>query len=243
MEQISPEDGTPKILQTPWRVGHRQSSGRPRGGQILAFVALLATVGTSPLRGQRLLDTSDTTVSIRRSGGGHWWQLFGAGFASSILAHEGGHILAAYVVGGRPSFGFNEGRPTIYSGIDANLEPGRQFVFSSAGLTVQSVLDEAILDTPHHPGSTAGGFERGVLAGGIATSLFYVTIGRTGSVSDVDFMARTSTLSKTSITAIYGGVALLHSWRIATNGRYAHFFARPGPFGGMRVGVSVDPAK
>jgi hypothetical protein len=167
--------------------------------------------------------------------------LFAGGFASSILAHEGGHIAAAYVVGGRPTFGLNEGRPTIYSGIDANLEPGRQFVFSSAGLTVQSVLDEAILDAPHHPGGTAGGFERGVLAGGIATSLFYVTIGRTGSVSDVAFMARTSTLSKTSITAIYGGVALLHSWRIAHNGRYAHFFARPGPFGGMRVGVSVDP--
>ncbi len=240
MEQNCPEDGTPKILQTPWRNGHLQLSRRPRGGQILALVAVLATGVASPLRAQR---QRDTTVSIGGSGGGHWWQLFGAGFASSILAHEGGHILAAYVVGGRPSFGFNEGRPTIYSGIDANLEPGRQFVFSSAGLTVQSVLDEAILDTPHHPGSTAGGFERGVLAGGIATSLFYVTIGRTGSVSDVEFMARTSTLSKTSITAIYGGVALLHSWRIAHQGRYAHFFARPGPFGGMRVGVSVDPAQ
>lgn len=168
--------------------------------------------------------------------------MFASGFASSILAHEGGHIIAAYVVGGRPSFGLNDGRPTIYSGIDANLEPGRQFVFSSAGLTVQSVLDETILDAPHHSGSTAGAFERGLLAGGIATSFFYVTIGRTGSVSDVDFMARTSALSKTSITAIYGGVALLHSWRIAHNGRYAHFFARPGPFGGMRLGVSVDPS-
>ncbi|HEY2377667.1 MAG TPA: hypothetical protein VGH98_16965 [Gemmatimonadaceae bacterium] len=176
------------------------------------------------------------------SRGNHWWQLFAAGFASSVLAHEGGHIAAAYVVGGRPSFGLNEGRPTIYSGIDANLDPGKQFVFSSAGLTVQSVLDEVILDAPHHPQSTAGSFERGLLAGGIATSLFYITIGRTGSVSDVDFMARTSTLSKTSISAIYGSVALMHTWRIAHNGRYAHFFARPNPLGGMRVGISVDPS-
>ena len=207
--------------------------------RLLTLVTLVAVI-SSPLKAQML---RDTTTSTARSRVGHWWQLFAGGFASSILAHEGGHIAAAYVVGGRPSFGFNEGRPTIYSGIDANLEPGRQFVFSSAGLTVQSVLDEAILDAPHHPGSVAGAFERGMLAGGIATSFFYVTIGRTGSVSDVDFMARTSTLSKTSITAIYGGMALLHSWRIAHNGRYAHFFARPSPLGGLRVGVSVDPAQ
>lgn len=204
----------------------------------MASLALLLVAMVS--RPSRAQSSRDSTL-IARSGASHWWQLFAGGFASSILAHEGGHIVAAYVVGGRPTFGLNEGRPTIYSGIDATLEPRKQFVFSSAGLTVQSVLDESILDTPHRSGSVAGAFERGVLAGGIATSLFYVTIGRTGSVSDVDFMARTSTLSKTSITAIYGGVALLHSWRIAHNGRYAHFFARPGPFGGMRVGVSVDP--
>ena len=240
MEQSCPEYGTSKILLTPRRIGHRESRRRRRvAAQILALLALLA-LGAAPLRAQRL---RDTTASIARSGSSHWWQLFAGGLASSILAHEGGHIVAAYVVGGRPTFGLNEGRPTIYSGIDANLEPGRQFVFSSAGLTVQSLLDEGILDAPHRPGSTAGAFERGALAGGIATSFFYVTIGRTGSVSDVDFMARTSRLSKTSITAIYGGLALLHSWRIAHNGRYAHFFARPGPFGGMRVGVSVDPSQ
>jgi hypothetical protein len=239
MEQNCPEYGTLKILLSPRRLGHLESRwGRRLGAQILVLMALLPFTAT-PLRAQRL---RDTTASSARSGSAHWWQLFAGGFASSVLAHEGGHIVAAYVVGGRPTFGLNEGRPTIYSGIDANLEPGRQFVFSSAGLTVQSVLDEAILDAPHRPSSTASAFERGVLAGGIATSFFYVTVGRTGSVSDVDFMARTSRLSKTSITAIYGGVALLHSWRIAHNGRYAHFFARPGPFGEMRVGVSLDPS-
>jgi hypothetical protein len=171
---------------------------------------------------------------------GHWWPLFIGGFASSILAHEGAHVVAAYAMGGRPSFGFNAGRPTIYSGIDSNLQPRRQFVFSSAGLTVQSLIDEGILDSPHHS-SSAGAFERGMLAGGIATSLFYVTIGRTGSVSDIDFMARTSSLSKTRLTAIYGGVALLHGWRITRDNRYADFFARPDPSGGMRVGVTLDP--
>jgi hypothetical protein len=202
---------------------------------------VLATVATclaSPVKAQA---PSDAAGGSSERATDHWWQLFAGGFASSILSHEGAHILASYAVGGKPSFGFNEGRPTIYSGIDATLEPRKQFVFSSAGLTTQSVIDELILDSPHPSRGSAGAFERGLLAGGVATSFFYVTIGRTGSVSDVDFMARTSTLSKSSITAIYGGIALLHSWRIAHNGRYARFFARPNPIGGMRVGVSIDP--
>jgi len=54
-------------------------------------------------------------------------------------------------------------------------------------------------------------------------------------------MARTSSLSKTQISLIYGGVALLHSVRIHRDGRYAHFFVRPMPSGehGLRIGVNV----
>lgn len=169
-----------------------------------------------------------------------WWALFATGFASSILAHEGAHVAAAYAVGGRPTFGLNEGRPTIYSGVDATAEPRKQFVFSSAGLTVQSLVDEGLLDAPHRSGK-AGAFERGLLAGGLATSFFYVTIGRSGSVSDVEFMARTSKLNKTSITAIFGGLALVHTLRIAHDSRYTDFFARPAPGGGLRIGMTVDP--
>lgn len=242
MEQKCPESGTPKILQGPWRLGYREDQRKKNRGILVllcsASLVLLTAVGARPARAQEPLDS---TREVARSGSSHWWQLFAAGFASSVLAHEGGHIAAAYVVGGRPSFGLNEGRPTIYSGIDANLEPHKQFVFSSAGLTVQTLIDEAIIDSPHHSSSRAGAFERGMLAGGIATSLFYVTIGRTGSVSDVEFMARTSTLSKTAITAIYGGAAVLHMWRIGRNDRYARFFARPNPTGGVRVGLTVDP--
>jgi hypothetical protein len=169
-----------------------------------------------------------------------WWPIFAVGFVSSILAHEGGHVVAAYAVGGKPSFGFNKGRPTIYSGIDATLEPHKQFLFSSAGLTVQSIIDEGILDAPH--GSTAAGpFERGMLAGGLATTLFYLTIGRNGSVSDVEFMQRTSHLSKGKITVIYGGVALMHTLRIVHQSRYADFFTQPDPIGGLRVGLRLEP--
>ena len=181
------------------------------------------------------LATSRNGGSVRR-----WWALFATGFASSLLAHEGAHVVAAYAVGGRPSFGLNEGRPTIYSGVDATTEPRKQFVFSSAGLAVQSLIDEGLLDAPRRS-SRAGAFERGLLAGGLTTSFFYVTIGRTGSVSDVDFMARTSKLNKTSITAIVGGVALAHTWRMMHDSRYADFFARPSPDGGLRVGMTLEP--
>ena len=200
--------------------------------------ATLLLAAASPLFAQST-EQNGSAAATSVGSGGRWWSLFATGFASSILAHEGAHIAAAYAVGGRPSFGFNEGRPTIYSGIDATLEPRKQFVFSSAGLTVQSVIDEGILDAPHS-NRPAGAFERGMLAGGIATSLFYVTIGRTGSVSDVEFMARTSRLNKAAITAIYGGLAAVHIWRIRHDSRYADFFVRPDSRGAMRIGLSLD---
>jgi hypothetical protein len=105
------------------------------------------------------------------------------------------------------------------------------------GLNVQAALDEGILDVPHRRGAP---FERGVLAGGIATALFYVTIGRTAAVSDVDFMARTSSLSKTDITLIYGGVAVLHALRIHHDERYADFFVRPDVDAGKGLRLGVD---
>lgn len=166
----------------------------------------------------------------------HFKTRFVLGIVTSILAHEAGHVVAAYAVGGHPSFGFDKARPTVFSGIDSNLEPRKQFIFSSAGLTVQTLLDELILDVPHRRG---GAFERGLLAGGIATTAFYITIGRNASVSDVTYMARTSSLSKTQISLIYGSIAAIHALRIHFDDHYAHFFAAPSREGGMKVGVMV----
>lgn len=219
----------------------------------LAAIVLAALIAPSAtLRAQepavRTPTAAATTLAPDSTGGDsvrtqvrprHYWTKFAAGFASSILAHEGAHIVTAYAVGGHPTIGINKGRPTVYSGISARLEPRKQFLFSSMGLNVQAALDEGILDVPHNRGAP---FERGVLAGGIATALFYVTIGRTASVSDVDFMARTSSLSKTDITIIYGGVAALHAFRIHRDERYADFFVRPDVNSGkgLRVGVNIQ---
>jgi hypothetical protein len=173
-----------------------------------------------------------------QSAGSHW-RAFAGGFASSVLLHEVGHVTASFALGARPTFGFDSGRPTVFSGIDVRVEPHKQFIFSSAGLTVQSLLDEIILDVPHSdPKAPASAFERGVLAGGIGTTLFYLTIGRRGSVSDVEFMARTGALSATQVTIIYGSIAALHTLRIARRDRYADFFMRPSPDGRILVGVS-----
>jgi len=166
--------------------------------------------------------------------GPHYVRNFALGVAASLVFHELGHIGMSIAEGARPSFGLAQGRPTIFSGIDSRRQPHKQFFFSAAGLTVQSLIDEGILDLPHARGSA---FERGMLGGGIGTTFFYLTIGRRGSVSDVDFMARTRVLSITQITLLYGGVAALHTWRISRNPAYANFFAAPSSRG-LELGMS-----
>jgi hypothetical protein len=197
---------------------------------ITRVVCLATTIAASALR----LEAQSGAPAHGR------WRAFAAGFASSILLHETGHVVASLSLGGRPTFGFDTGRPTVYSGIDAETEPHKQFLFSSAGLTVQTLLDEIILDVPHGDvHAPASAFERGVLAGGIGTTLFYLTLGRRGAVSDVDFMARTGALSATQVTVIYGSIAARHAVRISRSGRYTNLFMRPSADGRVLIGVSA----
>src|SRR6202140_5185769 len=153
-----------------------------------------------------------------------YWKKFVIGAGVSLLAHESAHILTSLAQGFHPHIGFDHGRPTVFSGIDSHKYPHKQFLFSAAGLTTQALIDEAILDIPH---SRGGAIERGILSGGIGTTLFYITIGRNGSVSDISFMARTSSLSKTQLSLIFGGLSAIHAWRISRDPRYAHFFVGP----------------
>ena len=192
---------------------------------LVGALSLLPAVVAAQADTARALADSGVTREVRRAARHpHYWRDFAAGFAASLLLHESAHVATAIAVGGHPSLGFDKGRPTVYSGLDAIEEPQKQFLFSSMGLNVQAALDEAILDVPHRRGAP---FERGVLASGIATALFYVTLGRTASVSDMDFMARTSSLSKMQLSLIYGGVAVMHAVRVSRDDRYANFFMRP----------------
>ncbi len=154
----------------------------------------------------------------------HNWKRFAFGFGASILAHEGAHVLSSLLMGYHPYYAFDHGRPTVYSGINSETDPHKQFIFSASGLTTQAIINEAILDIPHVGG---GPIERGLLAGGIGTTLFYITLGRNASVSDITYMARTSSLSKTQISLIFGGVSAIQALRISRDPKYDHFFMRP----------------
>jgi hypothetical protein len=173
-----------------------------------------------------------------RLGRGHFYRRFAAGFATSILLHETAHFAASYSMGFHPHLGIDKGRPTVFSGIDEGAHKRAQFIFSAAGLTVQNLVDELVLDIPHYRG---GAFERGILAGGIGTTLFYVTIGRNAPVSDISVMARTSHLSKGQISLIFGSVSAIDAFRMSRNHAYSHFFLAPVDRGrSLKGGVSIS---
>ena len=102
---------------------------------------------------------------------------------------------------------------------------------------MQNLLDELVLDIPHYRG---GAFERGILAAGIGTTLFYVTVGRNAPVSDISVMARTSHLSKGQVSLLFGSVAAMDAFRISRNHAYTHFFLAPVDRGGLKGGVSIS---
>src|SRR6185312_5916258 len=74
-------------------------------------------------------------------------------------------------------------------------------------------------------------------AGGIGTTIFYLTIGRTGSVSDIDYIARTHAMTKTQATLLYGAIAGSHIWRMSRDSHYADFFVRARG-GSAQLGLS-----
>lgn len=202
----------------------------PKRRAITAAIALsAATLAPRGLWAQQL-----SPFSVNESQQGTYWTKLALGFGLSLFAHESAHVLSSLAMGFHPSLGFDHGRPTIFSGIDSQKYPHKQFIFSASGLTTQALIDELILDIPH---SRGGAIERGVLAGGIGTTLFYITIGRNGSVSDIAFMSRTSKLSKTQVSLIFGGVNAIHALRIWRNPAYDHFFVAPSE-DGARIGVS-----
>ena len=201
----------------------------PKRRAITTAIALsVATLGPRGLTAQQL-----SPLSVNESERTTYWTRIALGFGLSLVAHESAHVFSSLAMGFHPYVGFDRGRPTIYSGIDSQRYPHKQFIFSAAGLTTQALIDELILDIPH---SRGGAIERGVLAGGIGTTLFYITIGRNGAVSDIAFMSRTSNLSKTQVSLIFGGVNVIHAIRIWRNPAYDHFFVGPSETG-ARIGL------
>ena len=44
-------------------------------------------------------------------------------------------------------------------------------------------------------------------------------------MSDINYMAQTSSLSKTQVSLIFGGISAIQAWRISRKPRYRHFLA------------------
>lgn len=211
-------------------------------GIVLSAQSLRAQTPTADTIGGGRAAFTDSALRARshqdssRSRRGSFYRKFALGFAASILLHEAGHFGASYAMGFHPHYGFDRGRPTVFSGIDESIDRRQQFIFSAAGLTVQDLLDETVLDIPHQRG---GAFERGILAGGLGTTLFYITLGRNASVSDITVMARTSHLSRSQLSLIFGSGAAIHALRMSRDRAYSHFFFAPGDRGnGLEAGVS-----
>ncbi|HEY1951699.1 MAG TPA: hypothetical protein VGG76_02745 [Gemmatimonadaceae bacterium] len=192
----------------------------------LAVSSVLTVAGASRAGAQRRL-------SLEPADSSNYWGAFVLGAATSLLAHETAHILSSLAMGFHPYVALDHGRPTVFSGIDSQKYPHKQFLFSAAGLTTQAAIDEMILDIPH---SRGGAVERGILACGIGTTLFYITLGRNASVSDISVMARTSSLSKTQLSLIFGGFNAIQALRITRDSAYRHFFVRPAG-DGLAVGL------
>src|SRR5438105_849760 len=175
-------------------------------GGLLELLLVAALPAGISAQSQQLTPSRGFYSSREATDSDNYWQRFAFGFASSILAHESAHVLSSLLMGFHPYYALDHGRPTVFSGIDSNKYPRQQFIFSAAGLTTQAIINEAILDIPHAGG---GPIERGLLAGGIGTTLFYITLGRNGSVSDISVMARTSSLSNTQTPLVFGRYSVI----------------------------------
>ena len=133
----------------------------------------------------------------------------------------------------------DSGRPVIRSGIDPNADPAGPFAFSAAGMGTQLPINEVVFLLPHRA-PRASAFEYGLMAGGIGTVAFYLSVGRSSEVGDVQQMVQHSGLSTWGVTAIFGGVALAEIVRLALSKRYLNFFATPTPQNELAFGVSSD---
>src|SRR4051812_6527133 len=126
-----------EVVRVPER---RHGSYRLRSQPAIRLIVArgkLAAFAILSLAAAARAQSADTVSSPR-----YYWKRFSYGVAVSILFHEAAHIVTAMAVGGHPTFGFDKLRPTVYSGIDVHIAPHKQFLFSAAGLTAQTLLDE-----------------------------------------------------------------------------------------------------
>ena len=156
--------------------------------RLLAAFFLVAALGipAARLHAQTPADSTAVDRPAPRAGcrtpRATYWRRMAAGFATSILAHEAAHCRHRRGRRRPPHLRLEQG--TAYGLLGAR----RGHPEAPAIPLLQHGAQRPGAPRRGDSRRAASGrraFERGVLAGGIATALFYVTIGRTASVSDV----------------------------------------------------------
>ena len=128
---------------------------------VAATVALVFPLATPPILAQTRAADS-THISRAPVPHPHYKLRFALGFVSSIIAHESGHVIASYAVGGHPTFGFNHWLPTIYFGIDSRLDPHKQCIFRRPAIPAPKPVDNSPLTHPPASGRPADPSYRGM---------------------------------------------------------------------------------
>src|SRR5947208_2018977 len=109
MERTDPGVGTPQILKTYGPVGYlwwRRSVMKAIRVTLICVMGGSVFLGSARAAGaQALADSGSSSRLDQRAS--HWWYKFAGGFAASILAHEGAHVIASYAMGARPRFGLD----------------------------------------------------------------------------------------------------------------------------------------
>ena len=139
------------------------------------------------------------------------WERFALGFASGIVAHEGGHILVATSKGYRVS---HDGLTITYPG--AIMRPADQLQLASAGFQTQWILSEFVVrdQNGREHKKAPGSFGAGVVCSYLGVSLAYLTFLKNQNQGDIAGVSYATGLSHDRLALMAAIPAVLDTWRL-----------------------------
>ena len=139
------------------------------------------------------------------------WEDFASGFASSIVAHEAGHMLVATSKGYPIS---HDGLSITYPGV--NFTRAGQLQLASAGFQTQWILSELVLrnrDGSEHTRPPSD-FGAGVVLSYAGVSVAYLTFLKNQYNGDVYGISRATGMSHDRVALLAAIPAVLDAWRL-----------------------------
>lgn len=140
------------------------------------------------------------------------WDDFALGFASSLAAHEAGHIVVAKSKGSNVSY---DGLSIVYP--SAKFSRADHLQVASAGFQTQWMLDELVLHDRDEPRRKPGNFGAGVVCAQIGTTLAYLTVLKNHSRGDIAGMSQATGMSNDRLVLLVAIPGILDAWRLFGN--------------------------